>query len=86
MKDLKYSTGNGDYIKQELSKLNKSKSYRLSVTEWKEKRDTKKLEKRAERAEKYAEAVVEVALYSALEAEKAILAAVAARIDAEAAK
>ena len=59
---------------------------KASVAEWKEKRDTKKLEKRAERAEKYAEAIVDVALYSALEAEKAILAAVAARIDAEAAK
>ena len=59
---------------------------KASVAEWKEKRDTKKLEKRVERAEKYAEAIVDVALYSALEAEKAILAAVAARIDAEAAK
>lgn len=38
MKDLKYSVGNGDYIKQELSKLDSSKSYRLAVTEWKEKR------------------------------------------------
>jgi hypothetical protein len=38
VKDLKYSVGNGDYIKQELSKLDSSKSYRLAVTEWKEKR------------------------------------------------
>ncbi len=38
MKDLQYKTGNGDYIKQELSKLDDSKSWRLVVTPWKEKR------------------------------------------------
>ena len=38
MKDLKYTAGNSGYIKQELLKLDASKSYRVSVTEWKEKR------------------------------------------------
>jgi glutamate synthase domain-containing protein 1 len=53
------------------------------VTEWKAKHDRKKLEKRAERAEKYAETLVDVTLYSALESEKAILDAIAARKDAD---
>ena len=61
----------------------KMKESKDSVAEWKEKRDTKKLEKRAERAEKHAEACVDVALYSFLEAEKAILTAVSARQEAE---
>jgi glutamate synthase domain-containing protein 1 len=56
------------------------------VTEWKAKHDRKKLEKRAERAEKYAETLVDVTLYSALEAEEAILDAIAARKDADDAK
>jgi len=56
------------------------------VTEWKAKHDRKKLEKRAERAEEYAETLVDVALYSALEAEEAILDAIAARKDADDAK
>jgi hypothetical protein len=70
----------GEAAKTSLEALVKEKmdETKASVAEWKEKRDTKKLKKRAERAEKYAEAVVDVALYSALEAEKAILAAVAA--------
>ena len=42
-----------------------------------------KLVKRAEHAEKYAETCVDVALSSAAEAEEAILAALAARMDAD---
>ena len=38
MNDLQYKAGNGEYIKQELSKLDDSKSWRLVVTEWKPKR------------------------------------------------
>tara|TARA_R100000541_G_scaffold58810_1_gene70725 strand:- start:31200 stop:31637 length:438 start_codon:yes stop_codon:yes gene_type:complete len=38
VKDLKYTSGNADYIKQELLKLDSNKSYRLSISEWKEKR------------------------------------------------
>ena len=53
------------------------------VTEWKAKRQTDKLEKRAERAEEYAETCVAVALASAAEAEEAILEALAARMDAD---
>jgi len=54
-----------------------------AVTEWKTNHDRKKLKKRAERAEKYADACVEIALSSAVEAEIAILEAVAARKDAD---
>jgi hypothetical protein len=56
------------------------------VTEWKEKHDRKKLDKRADRAERYAETLVDVTLYSALEAEEAILDAIVARKDADEAK
>ena len=54
-----------------------------AVAEWKANRDRKKLEKRAERAQKYAEACIAVALDSAEEAEVAILEALAARRDAD---
>lgn len=53
------------------------------VAEWKTNHDRKKLEKRAERAEKYAESSADLALYYASEAEVAILEAVAARQDAD---
>ena len=53
-----------------------------SVAEWKANRHAHKLEKRAERAENYADACVALALYYAGEAEVAILEAVAARQDA----
>ena len=54
-----------------------------AVAEWKTNRDLKKLEKRAERAQKRAEASIALALYYVEEAEVAILEAVAARIDAD---
>jgi hypothetical protein len=54
-----------------------------AVAEWKENRDRKKLEKRAERAQKYAEACIAMALCAAEEAEVAILEAAAARRDAD---
>lgn len=38
MKDLKYQAGNAEYIKQELLKLDASKAWRLSISEWKPKR------------------------------------------------
>jgi chromosome segregation ATPase len=56
-----------------------------AVAEWKANHDRKKLEKRAERAEKNADVCVELALYYAAEAQVAILDAVAARRDADAA-
>ena len=46
-------------------------------------RESKKLEKRAEQAEKYAETCVELALYYYTEAQVAILEAIAARKDAD---
>ncbi len=54
-----------------------------AVAGWKANRDRKKLDKRAERAEKYADACIEVALFSAAEAQVAILEAVAARRDTD---
>jgi hypothetical protein len=54
-----------------------------AVAEWKSSHDNKKLEKRAERAEKYADACVALALYYSEEAEVAILEAIAARQDAD---
>jgi monoamine oxidase len=54
-----------------------------AVAEWKANHDRKKLQKRAERAQKYAEACIAVALSAAEEAEVAILEAVAARKDAD---
>ncbi|MDH3990908.1 MAG: hypothetical protein OEV34_17375 [Gammaproteobacteria bacterium] len=61
----------------------KQKDTKALVAGWKAKHDHKMLEKRAERAEKYAETLVDVTLYSALEAEEAILDAIAARKDAD---
>ena len=56
---------------------------KAAVAEWKANHDRKKLEKRAERAEKYADDCIEVALFSAEEAQVAILEAVTARKDAD---
>lgn len=53
------------------------------VAEWKANHDRKKLEKRAERAEKYADACVDLALYYAAEAQVAILEAAVTRQDAD---
>ncbi len=71
--------------KAKLQELAEAKTAEVEeqVTEWKAKHQTDKLEKRAERAEKYAEACVDVALASAAEAEEAILEALAARMDAD---
>lgn len=54
-----------------------------AVAEWKAKHSRKKLEKRAERAEKYAEACTVAAWCSIGDAEVAILEAVAARLDVD---
>ncbi len=54
-----------------------------AVAEWKAQHDRKKLEKRAERAEQYADACVEIALSAVVDAEIAILEAAAARKDAD---
>lgn len=53
-----------------------------AVAGWKAKHEKEKLEKRAARAEKYADACVTLALYFAGEAELAILEAISARQDA----
>jgi hypothetical protein len=53
------------------------------VAEWKANHDNKKLEKRADRAGKHADACVALALYYSEEAEVAILEAIAARQDAD---
>jgi hypothetical protein len=54
-----------------------------AVAGWKASHDHKKLEKRADRAEKYADACVALALYYSEEAEVAILEAIATRQDAD---
>ena len=61
----------------------KTAETQATVSEWKTSRDRKKLEKRAERAQKRAEAFIALALYASEEAEVAILEAVAARKDAD---
>ena len=73
------------------SKMNKMEEYvkdkaedtEAAVAEWKANHDRKKLEKRAERAQKYADSCVDLALYYAGEAQVAILEAAAARQDAD---
>lgn len=57
----------------------------VAVAEWKAQHDHNKLEKRAERAEQYADVCVDMALSSVAEAEIAILEAAAARKDADSA-
>jgi chromosome segregation ATPase len=57
-----------------------------AIDEWKAKREARKLIARADRAEAYAEAAMVIALASIDEAEEAVLDAVAARRDADAAK
>jgi hypothetical protein len=54
-----------------------------AINEWKAKREVRKLNARAERAEAYAEAAIFLALASIDEAEEAVLDAVAARKDAD---
>ena len=61
----------------------KAEDTEAAVAEWKANRDRKRLEKRAERAEKYANSCVDLALYYATEAQVAILEAAAARQDAD---
>jgi hypothetical protein len=57
-----------------------------AVSEWKAKREIRKLNARADRAEVYAADAIDFALASIDEAEEAILEAVVARIDADAAQ
>ncbi len=54
-----------------------------AVTEWKASHDSKKLKKRAERAELYADSCVDLALYYATEAQVAVFEAATARQDAD---
>jgi uncharacterized coiled-coil DUF342 family protein len=56
-----------------------------AVTSWRKKRELKKLENRAERAEEFAIDLVLTAAYDFEEAEQAVLDALAARYDANAA-
>src|SRR5262249_28342003 len=57
-----------------------------AVGEWKAKRDTRKLNTRADRAERYAADAIDFAASSIAEAEEATLDARVARIDADAAQ
>ncbi len=67
---------------EEYAKSKKAET-KATIGEWKANRERKKLDKRAEKAENYAESCVEMALYYYYEAQVAILEAVAARIDAD---
>jgi uncharacterized coiled-coil DUF342 family protein len=53
-----------------------------AITSWRKKREIKKLEHRADRAEEYAKDMVLAAAYDFEEAEQAVLDALAARFDA----
>jgi chromosome segregation ATPase len=55
------------------------------ISEWKAKRETRKLNSRADRAEAYAADAIDYAMANIDEAEEAILDAVVARVDADAA-
>ena len=57
-----------------------------TVSEWKAKRETRKLNARADRAEAYAVDAIDYAAAAIDEAEEAILAAMVARLDADAAQ
>jgi hypothetical protein len=54
------------------------------IADWKAGRELKKLTKRAERAEKYAETCIEIAVVAIAEADEAVLDAICAEIDAAA--
>jgi hypothetical protein len=54
------------------------------VAGWKEKRELKKLEKRAKRAENYAELCIDMALYAISDADEAVQEAVVAQMDVDA--
>lgn len=54
------------------------------IVGWKAEKELKKLEKRADRAENYAETSIEIALCAIAEAEEAVLEAIDARMDVDA--
>ena len=62
----------------------KEAEIKSTVEEWKENREIKKLEHRADRAEDYASTATFLAMAMMEEAEKATLEAIAARLDAKA--
>jgi hypothetical protein len=63
----------------------KESEVKSHVEEWKASREVKKLEHRADQAEGYANTTIFLAMATMEEAETATLAAIAARLDAEAA-
>jgi hypothetical protein len=62
----------------------KESEVKLNIEEWKESREVKKLEHRADRAEDYAATSILLAIAALDEAEKVTLEAISARLDAEA--
>ncbi len=56
-----------------------------AVTSWRQRREIRKLQSRADRAEDYAVSTIVIAAMDADEAEEAVLDAISARLDAEAA-
>jgi hypothetical protein len=59
---------------------------KVAVNEWKEKRETQKLQARADRADAYAAATIDHAVASIDEVQDAMLYAAVARLDADSAK
>jgi hypothetical protein len=62
----------------------KESEVKLNIEEWKESREVKKLEHRADQAEDYAATSILLAIAALDEAEKVTLEAISARLDAEA--
>jgi hypothetical protein len=62
------------------------KETKEAVSEWKAKRDARKLTARADHAEAYAADAIDFAAFAIDEADEAILDAIVARIDADAAQ
>jgi tellurite resistance protein len=61
----------------------KESEVKLNIEEWKESREIKKLEHRADQAEDYAATAISLAIAALDEAEKVTLEAISARLDAE---
>ena len=72
-----------DDKKSQLKELAEEKKQETEacIASWKSGRELKKLEKRAERAELYAETCIQVAMCAIAEADEAVLEAVCARMD-----
>ncbi len=83
--NLKAKKNEFNAYREKIKELEQEKETEVksTVEEWKTKRETKKLNRRADRAEDYAATGVFVAMAAMDEAEAAILEAISARLDAD---